>query len=123
MALGNDSIDPFPLAVVIPRFLSIAFHPRLADTDGHDFARDTGYADFGDIYAYAQLFFRAPYDVPTVEYAQSIRQPLSLLEFLSASALNYHAPSFTKPIMLTTGENDFLVYGGNCTTSFYQVGE
>ncbi|KAK5045486.1 hypothetical protein LTR84_009104 [Exophiala bonariae] len=123
MALGNDSIDPFPLAAVIPRFLSTAFRPRLADTDGHDFVRDTGYADFGDIYAHAQLFFRAPYDISTVEYAQSIRQPLSLLEFLSVSALNYHAPSFTKPIMLTTGENDFLVCGGNCTTSFYQVGE
>ena len=123
MALGNNSIDPFPLAPAVPHWLTTAFGARLPDTDGHYFARDTGYADFVDMYSHAQLFFRGPYDIATLEYAHSIHQPSTYLEFLSSGVLDFKAPSFTKPIMLTTGANDMLECGGNCTTSYYDVGE
>lgn len=89
---------------------------------GHTFARDTGFVDFGDIYSHAQTFFYAPYDVPTVEYAQSIRQPLSILEYVTGGLADLESPNFTGPILLTTGVHDLMNCDGNCTTTYYDGG-
>lgn len=59
----------------------------------HD--RDTGYLNFGDIYAHVNAFFKQPdYEVPAAEYAQSIAQPFAAMEFLSLQTLNRNSSTF-----------------------------
>jgi hypothetical protein len=67
-----------------------------------------------DIIAFAQLFFHAPFDASTVEYAWSLGQPASLIEMLVAFASIGVAKDYKGAAMLATGEYDVLSCGGNC---------
>ncbi|KAF2496778.1 alpha/beta-hydrolase [Lophium mytilinum] len=80
---------------------------------------DTGYLNFADIYSHVNGFFKAPnYDMPTVEYAQAIAQPFAALEFVSLQLFKLDSPTFRGPVMVTAGENDLLLCGGECKSTF-----
>lgn len=91
---------------------------HLASTLNPPFDRDSGYIGLGDIYAHAEAFFHQPFDIPTIEYAQSIMQPSSLLEMLSSASVDFTAPSYNGSILVTTGQYDILACGGNCPPRF-----
>lgn len=83
----------------------------------HD--RDTGYLNFGDIYAHVNTFFKQPdYEVPAAEYTQSIAQPFAAMEFLSLQTLNRNSSTFKGAAMVTAGQYDFVVCGGECESTF-----
>ncbi|KAF2799866.1 alpha/beta-hydrolase [Melanomma pulvis-pyrius CBS 109.77] len=79
---------------------------------------DTGYLAFGDIYAHTETFFHPPYSIPTIEYAQSISQPFAIVELISLRTLQLSAPAFKGKVLVTTGEFDFLVCGGECKSTY-----
>ncbi|KAF2816638.1 alpha/beta-hydrolase [Mytilinidion resinicola] len=97
-----------------------AFAARIAKFQDKKWSnRDTGYLNFGDIYGHVNGFFKAPnYDIPTVEYAQAIAQPFAALEFVSTKLFNLNASAFKGPVMVTAGENDLLLCGGECKSTF-----
>lgn len=46
-------------------------------------------------------FFKYPfYDKKTIEYAEDNKQPFSLMEVISLSITDLHAPKYTKPVMV-----------------------
>ena len=79
---------------------------------------DSGYVGFGDIYSHAQGFFHQPFDIPTIEYAQSIIQPASPAEVLSGNAIKFDSPAYKGKMLITTGEFDLIGCGGNCAPRF-----
>jgi hypothetical protein len=100
------------LANLAGPWLPTAFASRIGSKN------DTGYLGFGDIYAHAETFFHTPYSIPTIEYAQSISQPFAIVEFLSLSTLTLSAPTFKGKVLITTGEFDLGVCGGECKSTF-----
>ncbi|KAI9687994.1 MAG: hypothetical protein M1820_010356 [Bogoriella megaspora] len=108
-----NATDAIPFAISF-----ISFAPRLATTVNPPFDRDSGYLGFGDIYAHTSAFFHEPYDIPTIEYAQSIYQPAAVLEFVSLTSLNLNASAFKGKVLVTTGEFDFPACGGECKSTY-----
>ncbi|ORY18959.1 Alpha/Beta hydrolase protein [Clohesyomyces aquaticus] len=109
-AIYNDT-DPARYT----RALALIFQDaKLASTLDPPFPRDSGYVGLGDIYAHATAFFHQPFDVPTLEYAQSILQPASIVEQATAGAVNFTAPLYKGSVLVTTGQWDMLACGGNC---------
>lgn len=95
-----------------------AFAPRTAPSKGYN-NLDTGYFAYADIYAHIGVFFEYPnFDNATAEYAQSIANPLGIVEYLSLAKTNLMAQSFKGPVLVTTGENDFLVCNGECQSTY-----
>ncbi|KAF2727034.1 alpha/beta-hydrolase [Polyplosphaeria fusca] len=90
----------------------------LASTVNPPFKRDSGYVVIGDIYAHARSFFSQPFDIPTLEYAQSIVQPASIVEMLSSANVKFDESSYNGSVLLTAGEYDILACGGNCYPRF-----
>jgi pimeloyl-ACP methyl ester carboxylesterase len=84
---------------------------------------DTGYLTFADIYAHVNTFFKAPFELEAVKYAQSIVQPFALSEWLSlAPGLSSPlAPEFKGPVYVTTGQFDFAACGGECYSTFAEA--
>ncbi|KAF2187680.1 alpha/beta-hydrolase [Zopfia rhizophila CBS 207.26] len=107
------------LASVAIAWLPSAFASRIASTlSPHYSSLDTGYVGFGDIYAHAETFFHEPFNIPTIEYAQSISQPFAMAEFLTLGGLNLAANEFSGPVFVTTGEFDLGICGGECRSTF-----
>ncbi|CAI6332917.1 unnamed protein product [Periconia digitata] len=90
----------------------------LASSVDPPYDRDSAYVSMGDIYAHAGSFFHEPFDIPTIEYAQSITQPTSLLEMLSSGRVSNAPVSYNGSVMITTGEWDMLACGGHCQERF-----
>ena len=101
-------------ASVTAGFGPTAFAARIPAHSTHD----NGYLGFGDIYAHTETFFHPPYSIPTIEYAQSIAQPLGISELLSLRTLNLPAPEFKGKVLVTSGEFDFVLCGGECKSTY-----
>jgi pimeloyl-ACP methyl ester carboxylesterase len=78
---------------------------------------DTGYIGFADIAAQVNTFFKAPYELGTVEYADSISAPAAISEFLSQASLSLPL-EFGKPVLVATGEFDLPFCGGECHSTY-----
>jgi pimeloyl-ACP methyl ester carboxylesterase len=114
--------DEFVTSIQTHWLLTI-FAARIYDLGRY--AKATGYLGFGDVYAHVQGFFKAPLDIPTVKYAQSIYQPTAvgtLVGGAGATGPPVFAEAFDKPVFLTTGQYD-IVCGGECYSSFYETGQ
>jgi hypothetical protein len=105
------------LATLATPWIPTAFASRIASK------KDTGYLEFVDIYAHSETFFHPPYSVPTIKYAQSISQPFAITELLSLNTLTLAAPKFKGKVLVTTGEFDLGVCGGECKSTFAAGGE
>lgn len=78
---------------------------------------DTGYIGFADIAAQVNTFFKAPYELGTAEYADSISAPAAISEFLSQALLSLPL-EFGKPVLVTAGEFDLAFCGGECHSTY-----
>ena len=102
-----------------PKLVLEAFAPRIASK--HEPSKfsdlDTGYLTFVDIISHVNTFFKAPaYELEAAGYAHSISAPFAIAEFLgpqSPLALNFEGP-----VLVTTGEFDFIVCRGECYSTF-----
>jgi pimeloyl-ACP methyl ester carboxylesterase len=83
-------------------------------------ALDTGYFRFVDLAAHITTFFKAPaYELEAALYAHSIAAPIAIAEFLSAGPVNSSiAPTYTGPVLVTTGEFDFGLCDGDCYPTY-----
>ncbi|MCJ1305859.1 hypothetical protein MMC08_008676, partial [Hypocenomyce scalaris] len=62
-------------------------------------------------------FFKAPYYNLTVAlYSETTKSPFAILEALTAEVgpLNFPIPAFTGPVLLISGEYDFIFCAGYC---------
>jgi pimeloyl-ACP methyl ester carboxylesterase len=118
---GNPVTGP-----LLQHFVLTVFAGRLANTVDPPFARDNSYFGFGDIYAHAHGFFYPPFDLPTLEYAQSIYQPAAIAEIAHIPTppqdpedplAGVRADGYTGALLLASGEHD-LVCSGDCRTVF-----
>ncbi|KAK2769561.1 hypothetical protein FQN52_005204 [Onygenales sp. PD_12] len=103
-----------------------AFNPRIAaQQDPKKFGElDAGYVTWSDIYSNVNAFFKAPeYTLAAAKYAEDTKQPFATLEQLSIGALELSAPKFTGPVMIITGEFDFLVCAGYCPGELEEPGK
>ncbi|MCJ1331865.1 hypothetical protein MMC10_008557 [Thelotrema lepadinum] len=78
---------------------------------------DAGYVSWVDLYANINTFFKAPYyDLATVEYVESHKTGFAIVEALTTEVgpLQFPFPKFTGPVLLITGEYDFLFCDGYC---------
>jgi pimeloyl-ACP methyl ester carboxylesterase len=100
-----------------PVFLAAA---ALRITSQHEPLRygnlDTGYIGFADIAAHVNTFFKAPYELGAVEYADSISVPAAISEYLSQTAIPPR--QFAKPVLVATGEYDLAFCGGECHSTY-----
>jgi hypothetical protein len=72
---------------------------------------------FGDIYGHVDTFFRG-YERDVAQYADSIVAPLAVSELTSLGFLDLKAPNYKGKVLVTTGEHDLLVCGGECYSTF-----
>ncbi|KAK2813287.1 hypothetical protein FQN50_000601 [Emmonsiellopsis sp. PD_5] len=103
-----------------------AFNPRIAaQQDPKKFGElDAGYITWSDVYSNVNSFFKAPeYTIPTAKFTEKMKQPFATLEFLSINTLELSAPKFTGPVMIITGEFDFLVCAGYCPGELEEPGK
>ncbi|KAH6661673.1 Alpha/Beta hydrolase protein [Halenospora varia] len=76
---------------------------------------DGGYSTWVDIYANIEGFFKAPfYDPSVAQYTEDTKQPSGLVETITVRTTNLTSPDFTGPVMVISGEYDFLACGGYC---------
>ncbi|EEA21881.1 hypothetical protein TMatcc_008695 [Talaromyces marneffei ATCC 18224] len=76
---------------------------------------DTGYLLPVDIYSNVNTFFKKPdYDLNVVRYADSIKQPLGLVEVLTGASSNLSPSEFTGKAMVIAGQYDFIFCTGQC---------
>jgi len=76
---------------------------------------DGGYVSWVDIYANINGFFKAPaYDPAVVKYTDNNKEPFALMELVSLQATNLTSPDFAGPVLVLSGEYDFIFCGGFC---------
>ncbi|KAK4942066.1 hypothetical protein LTR10_018102 [Elasticomyces elasticus] len=76
---------------------------------------DGGYTVWVDIYSNIENFFKVPFFDPEVaQWAQDHQEASGLLETLSVGYVNVSSPAFTGPVMIMSGEYDFIACGGYC---------
>ncbi|MCJ1393959.1 hypothetical protein MMC18_006836 [Xylographa bjoerkii] len=98
-----------------------AWAPQIASTEavftGQDAELDNGYISWPDVYANINTFFKAPnYDFATAQYSEATKRPFGYVELLTApSAFSFPPTTFTGPVLLISGENDFIFCDGYCT--------
>ncbi|KAF2653300.1 alpha/beta-hydrolase [Lophiostoma macrostomum CBS 122681] len=121
MAYGTNS-DP---AKIIQLTSLSTFASRIANMRDSDSAPqfantfDNGWLSFGDIYAYAESFLHQPdYDVEVAKSSFAITQPFSIADFASTFSANLDVSKFHGKVLLTSGEFDLVLCGGNCTSTF-----
>jgi pimeloyl-ACP methyl ester carboxylesterase len=99
-----------------PLFLaSTAFH--FASTNQlHRFRhRSSGYLTWGDQFANQCAFFAYPHFSPVVlKYAEAAKYPFGVWEFISQSALDNNAASYTRPVLYLEGQYDLIYCGDDC---------
>ncbi|MCJ1415070.1 hypothetical protein MMC32_001400 [Xylographa parallela] len=97
-----------------------AWAPKIASTEagfaGQDAQLDNGYMSWVDVYANVNTFFKAPnYDFAAAQYAEAHKRPFAWSELLTASTVfGFPAPTFTGPVLLISGEYDFIFCDGYC---------
>ncbi|MCJ1400308.1 hypothetical protein MMC11_003513 [Xylographa trunciseda] len=110
----NDTALNLPLVLQ-------AWAPKIASTEtvftGQDAQLDNGYISWPDVYANINTFFKAPnYDFAAAVYSEATKRPFGYLELLTASTVfSFPTPKFTGPVLLISGENDFIFCDGYCT--------
>jgi pimeloyl-ACP methyl ester carboxylesterase len=80
-----------------------AWQPRLARLQSPGWWRqlDGGYITWVDIFANINTFFKFPfYDAKTVIFADDNKQPFSLMELITLSITDLHAPKFVDPVLV-----------------------
>ncbi|PVH80876.1 alpha/beta-hydrolase [Cadophora sp. DSE1049] len=95
-----------------------AWQPRLArvQSPGRWRQLDGGYTTWVDIFANVNVFFKYPfYDKKVVEYSETNKQPFALMEIISLAVTDLHAPKFTGPVLVMSGENDLVFCNGDCS--------
>jgi len=93
------------------------WQPRLArlQSPGRWRQLDGGYITWVDIFANINTFFKFPfYDAKTVEYADENKQPFALMEVITLSIADLHAPKFVDPVLVISGEYDMIFCNGYC---------
>ncbi|KAM0719599.1 hypothetical protein Q7P37_003729 [Cladosporium fusiforme] len=76
----------------------------------------TGMLTWADELANQYVFFRHPnFDPKVLRQAERIKQPFAIGEFLTLFLPSLAAPKFTGPVLLTSGEYDMVLCGGDCT--------
>lgn len=84
---------------------------------------DDGWLSFRDAYAFTESFLGAgDYEIPTAEYAYSITQPYSGIDFLSAFAQPTVADRFAGKVLLAPAERDLFFCAGDCKDTFGRGG-
>ncbi|KAF2728929.1 alpha/beta-hydrolase [Polyplosphaeria fusca] len=111
----NDTASGF-----VQPFVNTIFANRIGSTLSPAFSdRDTGYIGFGDIFAHVHAFFHQPnYETQAAEYAQSISQPGTVLEFATLATLSQSAQAYKGDVLVTTGEFDILICSGECYSTY-----
>lgn len=100
-------------------WLPSAFAARIGSTLSPKYTYlDTGYVGFGDIYSHTETFFSPNFDVETVKYGQSISHPLGVVELLTLGRVDLSSPNFKGKVLVTVGEFDFIICGGECYSTF-----
>lgn len=91
--------------------------PSMALHENED--TDSGTLILASLYGLAQTFFHAPhYATAAVEYAFSITSRFAVGEPLTFGIADLRAPDFHGPVLVTTGENDIPVCGGECVSTY-----
>jgi len=91
--------------------------PRLASeqSPGRWRQLDGGYVTWVDIWSNANNFFKAPfYDTTVLDYAEKTKTPFALMEIITLGITNLTSPDFTGPVLVITGEYDFIFCTGYC---------
>lgn len=82
---------------------------------------DDAWISFGDKYAFTESFLGGEdYDVAAAEYAFTIAQPYSAVDFVSAFADQTMAPGFEGKVLLAPAERDLFFCAGDCRDTFKQ---
>lgn len=96
--------------------------PRIASniSPSQSIDLDTGYLTFADIYAHINAFFKGPnYEVDVAKYANTLVAPFAITEYIGPGA-SFLSPDFEGPVLVTSGEFDIAVCGGECYSTFEQ---
>ncbi len=72
------------------------------------------YVSFGNLAANQLAFFKAPFEENLLLYSEARKQPVSIGELLTIGGGIVPAPQFTKPVIVVTGNADFIFCGGDC---------
>ncbi|KUJ15735.1 uncharacterized protein LY89DRAFT_783009 [Mollisia scopiformis] len=103
----DQNASPFLEAFAL-RIASEQFPGKWSDRDNH-------YVTSVDAAANAATFFHGDsFSKEVLWYTESITQPVASIELLTSGAIRLNATTFTKPVMIISGEFDFAVCGGNC---------
>ncbi|KAH8803052.1 Alpha/Beta hydrolase protein [Xylogone sp. PMI_703] len=95
----------------------LAWQPRLArlQSPGRWRQLDGGYITWVDIFSNINTFFKVPfYDIKVAKAADDNKQPFSLMEVITLTISNLTAPAFTGPVMVLSGEYDYIFCTGFC---------
>ncbi|KAF2737886.1 alpha/beta-hydrolase [Polyplosphaeria fusca] len=125
-----DLVEGTPPTVVGAWLLTI-FGSRIAKTVDPSFPQDSGYLAFSDIIPHTTTFFYSdpldpsspPLNIPTIEYAQGITQPIGLLESFSFRNLSLAAGEFKGPVFILSGAEDLLNCDGDCEKVYAEGGQ
>ncbi|KAI9673741.1 MAG: hypothetical protein M1829_003978 [Trizodia sp. TS-e1964] len=76
---------------------------------------DSGYLTPVDLFANIYTFFRAPYyDREVAVQVDRRKQPFAITELISLLAVRFQAPLFSGPVLIITGEKDFIFCASDC---------
>lgn len=94
-----------------------AWQFRIASGQDEAFAKfDAGYTTWVDLYANINTFFKGPYfSLDVAKFAESKKQPIAFTEPLTINPGALPLPKFKGPVLLITGEYDFIFCNGYCT--------
>lgn len=92
-----------------------AFHLASESQPSRFGNHSSGYLTWGDKYDNQYSFFSYPYFDPQVlSYAESTKFPFTIGEFISQSALNDSASTFTGDVLFLAAQHDLIFCGGDC---------
>ncbi|KAH8656684.1 Alpha/Beta hydrolase protein [Tricladium varicosporioides] len=98
-----------------------SFVPRIANLQNPRLYgdRDTGYVTWVDKFAQIHNYFKKPnYDIATADFAELVKEPFAITEFLTLYAGPQDASNYTKPVLAITGDTDYILCDGYCNGIF-----